>query len=294
VGEGGSWLQRLDRTVIPRVRGALRRGGAALGRPLVALVAWERSHARPRLVRGVADRPAGVALLAALVVFVGSAVHLDRYQDDEMAPAVEEQPVTRSGDDAPTEVGPRVGVDLELYVDARRSALRDVDDDGEIRAIVSFEAYTAAGELDLPGPVELERLVLRLPIEGEPPRDVEVAAGGPDDQVDRLVADAVEDLQEEEQELRTLLDSDVDDPAFEEEYARRADEIDELLDTLEEDPVVVFAVVVVGPVAALVDLDEQPGVRLVDPVGSVPETSSTRLFGLLPEDLDRASHGRSL
>jgi hypothetical protein len=35
-------------------------------------------------------------------------------------------------------------------------------------------------------------------------------------------------------------------------------------------------------------------VRLVDPVGAVVASRSTRLFRLLPEDLDRASHGRAL
>jgi hypothetical protein len=294
VADRRSWLQRLDHRLVPRVRGVVRSVGGVLGRPFVALVAWERGDDRPTPVRRVAAHPAGVALLAAVIVFAGSVLHLQRFDVDEPAGAGDEQAVTREGEQAPAEVGPRIGADLDLYVEGRRAALRDLDEELDIRAVVSFHDYLGADDLDLPTTLELERLELRIPIEGERPRTLEVDREGPDDEVAGIVAAQVADLEEEEAELRSLLDSDVDDPEFEEEYERRAEEIEEVRTSLEDDAAIVFAVVVTGPVAELVDLDATPDVRLVDPVGSVPETASTRLFGLLPDDLERASHGRAL
>jgi hypothetical protein len=289
------WPQHLDASALPVVRRALRGVGAALAAPFAALVRWERSEARPAPVRRAAAHPGVVALLAGVVVFAGSLLHLLRFDDASPARAgvTEEQPVTGPGEEAPAELGPRVGVDLELYAEGRRDALAALDADLEIRAMVSFADYRGPEELSLEG-AELEALHVRVPVTDEPPTTAEVAGGDPGQVASEVVEEEVARLEEEERELRALLDTDVDDPEFEREYARRADELEATRAALADEANIVFAVTVVGRVDALRALQPDPDVRLVDPVGAVVETRGTRLYGLLPEDLDRASHGRAL
>jgi hypothetical protein len=135
---------------------------------------------------------------------------------------------------------------------------------------------------------------VRVPVTDEPPQSAEVSGGDPEGVATDLVEAEIERLEEEERELRSLLDSDVDDPEFEEEYERRADELTETREALEDEAAIVYAVTVIGTVDVLRGLQDDDRVRLVDPVGAVAETRATRLYGLLPEDLDRASHGRAL
>lgn len=291
-----SWLDHLDARVLPSLRRVLRRGGRLVVAPFAALTRWERHEARPAPVRRAAAYPAVVALLAGVVVFAGSLLHLQRFDDAERDPggAAREQPVTDPGEQAPPEVGPRVGADIDLYAEGRVEMLADLDDDREIRAMVSFVDYLPADELSMASEVELEVLHVRAPVTDEPPQSADVAGEDPEAVATDLVGAELDRLEEEEQELRSLLDSDVDDPEFEEEYERRADELAETRESLEDEAAIVFAVTVIGPVDVLRALQDDPRVRLVDPVGAVAETRTTRLYGLLPEDLDRASHGRAL
>jgi hypothetical protein len=291
-----SWLHHLDENLLPPVRRALRAVGGVVAAPPTALTRWERAGDRPAPVRAVAAHPAVVALLAGVVVFAGSLLHLQRFDDAgrDRGAATGEQPVTGPGEQAPPEVGPRVGADVELYAEGRRELLADLDAAREIRAMVSFVDYLSADELSPAAGIELEVLHVRVPVTDEPPQSAEVGGEDPETVATDLVEAEIERLEEEEQELRSLLDSDVDDPEFEEEYERRADELAETREALEDEAAIVFAVTVVGTVDVLLALQDEQHVRLVDPVGAVPETRATRLYGLLPEDLDRASHGRAL
>jgi hypothetical protein len=291
-----SWLHHLDARVLPSIRRALRGVRGLVLAPLVGLTRWERQDARPAPVRRAAAHPAGVALLAGVVVFAGSLVHLQRFDeaDRDRGVAAGEQPVTEPGEQAPAEVGPRVGADIDLYAEGRREMLADLDDDREIRAMVSFVDYLSADELPITTGVELDVLHVRVPVTDEPPQSAEVAGEDPEVVATDLVEAEIDRLEEEEQELRSLLDSDVDDPEFEEEYERRAGELAETREALEDEAAIVFAVTVIGTVDVLRSLQDAERVRLVDPVGAVTETRATRLYGLLPEDLDRASHGRAL
>jgi hypothetical protein len=274
----------------------MRGAGGRVAAPLAALTRWERHEDRPAPVRRAAEHPTVVALLAGMVVFAGSLLHLQRFDDagGDHGVAAGEQPVTDPGERAPTEAGPRVGVDLDLYADGRREMLADLDGDREIRAMVSFEDYVSADELVMAPGIELEVLHVRVPVTDEPPQSAEVAGEDPERVATDLVEAEIDRLEEEEQELRTLLDSDVDDPEFEEEYERRADELSETREALRDEAAIVYAVTVIGTVDVLRGLEDDGRVRLVDPVGAVAETGGTRLYGLLPEDLDRASHGRAL
>jgi hypothetical protein len=296
VSDRRSWPQHLDATVLPVVRRVLRGAGTTIAAPFAALTRWERSEARPAPVRRAAGHPGTVALLAGVVVFSGSLLHLLRFDDASPARAevADEQPVTAPGERAPAELGPRVGVDLELYVQGRREALAALDADAEIRAMVSFAEYLAPDDLSVGAAAELEALHVRVPVTDEPPTSAEVAGRDPAEVAAALVEEEIDRLEEEERELRALLDNDVDDPEFEREYERRADELEETRAVLVDEGDIVFAITVVGRVDALRELQQHPDVRLVDPVGAVEETRRTRLYGLLPEDLDRASHGRSL
>jgi hypothetical protein len=294
VPDSPSPLRRLDSGVLPRVRrGLLALGGLATS-PVRRAVRWEGAPERPGAVRAVVTRPGVVALAAALVVFVASAVHLQRFESSLGSAAGEDQVVAEPGAGPVDEIGPRVGSDLELYAEGRLELLEDFDDDREIRAVISFESYLDARGLDLPDELTVERLLVRLPVLDEEPRDIELDGRDPEEVLTAVAGEERDRLEEEAQELTSMLESDIEDEEFVAEFERRLEELTAVQDELGEDPELLYAVVVVGRVDTLQDVQASAGVRLVDPGGDPDETRATRFFGLLPDDDARASHGRSI
>lgn len=287
-------LRRLDAGALPRMRRGLLAAAAVATAPLRAATRWEAASDRPGPVRAVATRPGLVALAAALVVFVASAVHLQRFESSLGSAAGEDQVVAEPGADPVAEIGPRVGGDLELYAEGRRELLEDMDADREIRAVISFASYRAADGLDLPDALTVERLLVRVPVLAEEPRDIEVHGRDPEEVLTTVAAQEHDRLAEEEAELTSLLASDVEDEEFVEEFERRLEELTAVREQLGEDPELLYGAVVVGRVDTLTEVQASAGVRLVDPGGDPDETRETRFFGLLPDDDDRASHGRSI
>lgn len=287
-------LRRLDSGVLPRLRRGLVGLVGPVVAPLRAVARWEAGSGRPGPVRAVATRPGIVALAAALVVFVASAIHLQRFESSLGSGAGEDQVVAEPGEGPVTEIGPRVGSDLELYAEGRRDLLDDMDGDREIRAVISFASYLEAESLDLPAGLTVERLLVRLPVLDEQPRDIELDGRDPAEVLTAVAAEEHDRLAEEEDELASLLASDIEDEEFVEEFERRLEELTEVREQLDGDPELLYAVVVVGRVDTLAQVQASEGVRLVDPGGDPEETRETRFFGLLPDDGDRASHGRSI
>lgn len=286
-------LRRLDAGVLPRMRRGLLAVVGVATAPLRAATRWEAAPDRPGPVRAVATRPGVVALAAALVVFVASAVHLQRFESSLGSAAGEDQVVAEPGAD-PAEIGPRVGGDLELYAEGRRELLENMDADREIRAVISFVSYREADGLDLPDELAVERLLVRVPVLDEEPRDIEVHGRDPEEVLTTVAAQEHDRLAEEEAELASLLASDVEDEEFVAEFERRLEELTAVREQLDEDPELLYGAVVVGRADTLAAVQASAGVRLVDPGGDPDETRETRFFGLLPDDGDRASHGRSI
>jgi hypothetical protein len=265
-----------------------------LAAPVRAASRWEAAAQRPGPLRVLVARPGLVALVAALVVFVGSAVHLQRFESSLGPGSAEDQVVAEPGDAPVAEIGPRVGSDLGAYVERRREVLADLDGEREIRAVVSFDAYLDAASLGLPEELIVERLLVRLPILDAEPREIELEGRDPARLLTAVAEEERERLAEEEAELTSLLESDVDDEEFAEEFERRLEEVAEVRERLTDAPALLYAAVVVGRVDTLVEVQASERVRLVDPGGDESRTRGTRFFGLLPDDGGRASHGRSI
>jgi hypothetical protein len=301
-------LARLDQRVVPVVQRGARAVVQGLGCPFRLLRRLEDRYAG-RLVHGGTGTWRAIALTAAVVATVGSALHLQRFPDirDARATAAADAPQRvgvpggaaerGAGGAAPAAgvvVGPPVGAEVGAYVAERRDALAALPDGATRLAVVSFDDYRAPDQVAaaLPEAVVAHLVQYRLPAEGEPPLETEVVAGDVTGSVSRAVEAAVQPVLAEIDELRGLLASDtVDDPAYEAEYERRLSELQAVRNLLDAGQRVVFAVVVEGPAGALRDLAGQPGVRLVDLADGDARPNDAAFYGLLPEDRDQATFG---
>lgn len=297
-------LSRLDQRVVPRLQRGARAVATALGWPL-RLVARAEDRVAPRLVRRVVPAWRVPALVAAIIVLLASAVHLQRYpdlRDGQVAQELAEDPAVGPSEAGAIDpltvggraVGPASGERLDGYVEGRTAALAELPDDATTVAVVSLEEYATAEDAARLVPEDLEVLQVqyRIPAEGERPQETRV---DPDD-VAASVAAAVEEaaapIAGEIVEVETLLASGtVEDPAFEADLERRLSELRAVRNLLEAAPLVVFALVVEGPVADLRALAQRDEVRLVDPAPPGADLRDVAFYGLLPEDRDRASFG---
>ncbi|MEX1161994.1 MAG: hypothetical protein WEB03_04690 [Nitriliruptor sp.] len=246
------------------------------------LSSWEDEHL-PGPVRKLVAHPTAVALLAAVVVVAAASVHLTRYPTEPVASTDGEVVAVDQVD----QIGPSVGADLDAYIDERHEVLASLPEE-PTRAVVSFEGLVGVDDLALVGEVTIERLQLWVPGLLEP---VEVAAGADaPEQARELIADSREDVDAELAELEGLLEEDLGDPAFEQDYVDRLAELEQARD-LADEGAVVFAAIVVAPTSFLQMLVDDPAVRAVDPGGAANATSRSRFRGILPTDRQRASVG---
>jgi hypothetical protein len=298
-------LARLDRRVVPRLQRGARATASALGAPF-RLVARAEERAFPGLVRRVAPAWRVPALVAAVIVVLASAVHLQRYPElreaereaaagdqDPSVPAPGRGEVDPLGV-SPRAVGPARGDDVAAYVAEREVALAELPGDATTVAVVSLSEYTVAEEAVelLPADVEVLRVQYRIPAEGERPQETAVAPGDVVGSVEAAIQEAVGPIVEEIEEVETLLASGtVEDPSFEADLERRLSELRAVRNLLEAAPAVVFAIVVEGSVNELRALAASQRVRLVDPAPPGADLDGTAFYGLLPEDRDRASFG---
>lgn len=234
-------------------------------------------------------RPITVALLCGVVLIVAGAIHLVRYPDlvDAGTPRAEIEPAA----EGPDAVGPRVGDDVDAYLAARADALATLTGDVPVRAVVSFADLLGADDVPTPSGAEVEALQVLVPGGDERPEQVPVAAELAA-AVEPPLAARTDDLDEEVAELRLLVEEDLGDPAFADDFRDRLAVLEAVRDAPPGSAPVVFAAIVVGSPDALRDLAADRRVRLVDPAGPAATTTATRFTGLLPIDADRVTVGR--
>ncbi|MDP9023190.1 MAG: hypothetical protein M3N57_10975 [Actinomycetota bacterium] len=241
----------------------------------------------------------GLALAAAVIAFLGSYVHMQRYPDLRADRPARGAMAPSSGANADTDpasavaVGPAVGVLVAAHVDERHRALAEVPDGEERLAVVSFGRYLTAAEVAERLPADVTAVVglLRVPAEGEEP--FRVALGRrPAAAIEAAVAAHRRSLAEDSKHLRSLVASrTVEDPTFEGFYEQDLQRLEAALEVIARDSGVVFAVVVRGPVTALRGLVDRPDVRLVDVAPAEADAATARFYGILPEDRTHTTYG---
>ncbi|WP_052667681.1 hypothetical protein [Nitriliruptor alkaliphilus] len=236
-----------------------------------------------RRLTSLAIRPGLVALLAGAVLLAGASIHVARFPDRVDADAVARAPAD--------EVGPPPGADLAAYTEARHEHLAQLPADEVVRGIASFRELVAVGDLPVDEEVRVEELHVRLPAELEPRT---VPAEGAGAALRALFADGQAELDAAIADLEGLLAEDLGDAEFEREFEAELARLRELRASASDEAPVVFAAVVVASAADLRDLAADPRVRLVDVAGPPEQTRGTRMVGVAPTDLERASTEREV
>lgn len=293
-------LRRLDDTLVPRLQRLARPVGHALGAPGRWLLALDGGTFGGRPARFARDHRGAVAFVTVALIFGAAYVNFERYPDLREAERAAGGDQARPGgaasgidqDTGTTAVGPAVDASVDDYLAARREALEVAPAGDQRVAVVSFSAFLAPNTVaDLLGRLEVSSVQYQFPERSPRPAQLDV-----DDGVvastDRVIAATISDLQAEEGEVRSLLDSGVESAEFEADYEARLDELVALRNTLAQDPRVVFAAVARGSVADFRRLASDPQVRLVDLAPAGTDVAETGFYGILPTATDRFEYGR--
>lgn len=309
-----SALRRIDDSFVPRLRRAARPVASGLALPARGLRELDDRLAGGRPAGAVRAHRGMAAFLTVVLAFGAVAVHAQRYpqlqEQARQAAAGADAPTTGDGgqplgdaivpggsndDTASGAVGPLVGARVAPYLDERRAMLAAAEEHDRT-AVVSFTTFLEPDEVvevvEVAGATDVHLVQYRLPERTPRPAELEVTDGDLVGAVDGRIGQVVADLQVEEEEVASTLDSGVEDEAFRADYETRLDELKGLRNTLTSDPAIVFAVVVTAPVAALRDMADDANVRLVDLAPPDTEASATTFFGVLPSDQDRFGFGR--
>lgn len=284
-----SLLGRLDDAMVPRLQRGARGVRRVVAWPGRVLARFDRRFLGGRPARVGAEHRGLVAFVAVLLAFGGSLVHVQRYPELRQQDAADAASPAE-GDVAA--VGPVTGARVEPYLQDRADALADAPT-GRRAAVVSFVEFRTAEAVA----EQIEGLVAHEVLYQVPERDPAperlAVSGDLVASVEDLLAERVEQLEQEEADVASTLET-TDDPEFREDFQARLDELRSLRNTLVDDPQVVYAVVVTGPVADLRRVASADAVRLVDlaPVGTDPD--ETTFHGVLPTADGRFAHGRAV
>ncbi len=195
----------------------------------------------------------------------------------------------RAGPANRARVGPAVGEALGPYIRSKRALLAgkaSQDPRVESLGMVVFKSYRTVGQVEaLMKSRDLAPLAayLRVPVETFAPAEVTVGREGLRGAIEEQKAAIAGELEVLEGVL-----SDVTDPVFEAVYTKDAERKREALRLLDNDPALVFALVVRETYTSLARLAENPDVRYVDVPEEARATLSTHSFSPpLPEETDK-------
>jgi len=170
-------------------------------------------------------------------------------------------------------IGPGAGADVGAYLEARRQALTTAT--GERLAVVSFDAYVPETDARAAtGSVTVDALLAAAP--GAKPSLVT-------DGLEAWAKSQRQTDQLERDEIRKLLPTVTNDPAFKQFYESELVRLDAAIENVSPTSAVVFGLVVRGPAEALKTLAATPGVRLVD-VGPALTADDVTFKGVRPEE----------
>jgi hypothetical protein len=290
-------LARIDAAFVPRLQRLARPLRRVAGAPVALLTALDDRVAGGRPARSAIRNRSLVAFVTVLVLFGAGLVQFERYPElraqesqVEPTPVADATEPMDAGDG--TMFGPVIGARVDPYLEARQREL-DAADADEVRfALISFDNFvTPERAEELAVGVDLLRVQYQLP-EREPRPEETLLTGDLADELGLFLADLIDTLREEEQQTASMIET-TEDPDFRADFEARVDELRGLRNTLQQDPRIVFALVVRGTVADLRQIGQDADVRLVDLVPRDADIDALRLHGILPTDHDRFTYGRT-
>lgn len=289
-----SVFARIDDAAVPRLQRGLRATGHALAWPKRALRRLDHRFLGGRPARAAYEHRGLVALVIVAVAFGAGLANFQRYpelrEQERAGSGTGQSPAPGGATDA---VGPVSGAEVEPYLQGRREALADVPEGEDRVAVVSFTDLRTleevAGELD---GLRVHEAGYRLP-ERDPrpeylPVDGDLVAA-----VETMIAERVEEIEQEEADVASTLET-TDDPDFVEDFEARLDDLRAQRNTLSSDPALLFSVVVEGTTGRLRELADREPVRLVDLAPEDTDPATTTFHGVLPTAEERFEHGRSV
>jgi hypothetical protein len=290
-------LARIDAAFVPRLQRLASPLRRVAGAPVALLTALDDRVAGGRPARSAIRNRSLVAFVTVLVLFGAGLVQFERYPElraqesqVEPTPVADATEPMDAGDG--TMFGPVIGARVDPYLEARQREL-DAADADEVRfALISFDNFvTPERAEELAVGVDLLRVQYQLP-EREPRPEETLLTGDLADELGLFLADLIDTLREEEQQTASMIET-TEDPDFRADFEARVDELRGLRNTLQQDPRIVFALVVRGTVADLRQVGQDADVRLVDLVPRDADIDALRLHGILPTDHDRFTYGRT-
>ena len=176
-------------------------------------------------------------------------------------------------------IGPPPGVELGPYIETRKAALDQLDD--ERVAVVSLTGYsTEASARSVAGTAEVLGLLAAAP-GGQP----SVVDGSVSAWVDSQTADA----RAERDEIQRLIPTVRSEPEFQAFYRSELERLDALISRIQPGGELVFGLVVRGPATVLRELGNKAEVRLVD-VGPGADPGPKPVYrGIRPEETAKAN-----
>lgn len=290
-------LARIDAAFVPRLQRLARPLRRVAGAPVALLTALDDRVAGGRPARSAIRNRSLVAFVTVLVLFGAGLVQFERYPElraqesqVEPTPVADATEPMDAGDG--TMFGPVIGARVDPYLESRQREL-DAADADEVRfALISFDNFvTPEHAEELAVGVDLLRVQYQLP-EREPRPEETLLTGDLADELGLFLADLIDTLREEEQQTASMIET-TEDPDFRADFEARVDELRGLRNTLQQDPRIVFALVVRGTVADLRQVGQGADVRLIDLVPRDADIDALRLHGILPTDHDRFTYGRT-
>ena len=248
-----------------------------------------------RVVGFARAHPELVMFAVGLLLFSGGVLSVmtgffDRGDDPSvvMAPQVAERSPKRDV------VGPTPAEDLAVYVPARQQALKDLsikDPRASSYAVVSFDPYMKVAEADQffkTRKMQVSHVFFRIPLAGFEPQESTVTSTIGDATRILLGKERIDELNEEVAALEEILPQ-TQDPAYRAVYAKNIENMRKGIALLQQNPSVIYGVVVKSTNANLAKLAGAQGVRLVD-VSDDPGASfgSHDFVAIMPEATDRA------
>lgn len=230
-------------------------------------------------------QPELVALAVAAAVFVVGVLVFAGRRPNEAAPR-------KSPTGQEPRIGPAPGEPIAAYIDKKKALLQTVASRGDqpVWAVASFSQYLKGKDIDALLDVQRMKAAAaqwRVPRPDFKAAEVEVGSSV-ESALKREIQRVLDTLNDEREGLEGMIAS-TNDAAAKATFNEDLGRVTEVIGFLEQDPGLVYAVIIRARPSDLLELAKAQGTRLVDVTEDPAATPSTHNYsGILPDVLDKA------